>query len=158
MTIAYLSSIPISDAPEGWMARILRHDVSGHRYAPPTRDRTTAKSVIRTRKPTTRAQPRWTQERIDALPKTSGFLTRIETLTGQRHHGTVFVCRCDGPTIACRKTVTIPGSRWAKDTARPRACKGCGHEARRKAMSVPLNDKGYAIARGFSAKNKAKGK
>jgi len=77
------SSIPSATAPEGMLA--LRS--SPRRLRPPLRAAQhaiarPAKSVIRTRKPTTRAQPRWTQERIDALPKTSGFLTRIETLTG----------------------------------------------------------------------------
>ena len=163
---AYLSSIPISDAPEGMFARVLRHNVSGHRYVPPAApERSRGKSASRyVSKPlvSEAASPKrtraaaWTSDRIDALPLTSGFLTRFGYEQGQTHYGTIILARCAGTSPACRKTVRCPAANWARDTARPRACKGCGHEARKKAMSVPLNDKGYAFARGFSAKNKRK--
>lgn len=50
--MVYLSSVRVSDAPEGYFARVLRHDCSGERYyAPPKPEKPKRRSMAQNPKP-----------------------------------------------------------------------------------------------------------
>jgi hypothetical protein len=150
---------------EGWFARVLDHSAPGRleRYEPEPMARAKASGASRwmpqplVKPDVPRAKngkPRWTQERIDALPVTSGFLTRTDAVIVERK-GTSVVCRCDGKRRGCTGRAVVHAPLWAKDSTRPKSCKGCSRAGSR-AMVAPYSDKGFANAREYAAREKGR--
>jgi hypothetical protein len=97
-------------------------------------------------------RPRWTPERIAALPRTSGSLTRIgdELITG-RNNNPFVPCVCSGSSPRCAKRTMVAASVYAGDS-RPKGCKPCGHDRARRANA--FTNKGYQTAREYVAADK----
>ncbi len=95
----------------------------------------------------------WTPERIAALPRTSGQLTRIgdkinviqcaNRKTGKLRTKYTVACQC-----TCGKVIHPQISTWVS-LSRPRSCRPCVFVRQRKGLA--FTDKGYAQGREFAA-------
>jgi hypothetical protein len=121
---------------------------AGKRYASKHAERTPEKV------PPSRKVPRWTTERIAALPRTSGSLTRIgDELTRGPNSNPYVACKCDGGSAGCVKRILVEANVFARDS-RPRGCKACSHERARRANA--FTSKGYRNGRDIVAAQKGK--
>lgn len=94
------------------------------------------------------SRPRWTQERIDALPRTSGSLTRIgDSIVSGRNNNPYVRCKCTDGGPACAGEILIAASVYASER-RPRSCKPCCQARRRRTMA--FTDKGYEHGREYA--------
>jgi hypothetical protein len=156
----YLSSVPVADPEEGWFARRLVHNVSGHRYRPPAIEvRANATKVSRNTTPPlereikTAPQTLWPLDRIAKLPRTSGKLTRIGDViekeqrtnrkTGKVRTEYFVSCACE-----CGNVIKPQVSTWLS-LSRPQSCRPCSYNFKRRRAA--FTDKGYQQARDFVA-------
>lgn len=108
---------------------------------------------------TDRKNSRWTLERIQALPRTSGQLTRlgdaIETAeranrkTGKLRTEYTVACQC-----SCGRVIRTQVHTWVS-MSRPRSCRPCTYVRQRK--SSAFTERGYQHARDFAAAAQEKG-
>lgn len=95
---------------------------------------------------------RWTSERIAALPRQSGMLTRVgDDIERGSDNRPLVPCACSGSSPRCSKKILVEASVYASET-RPQSCRPCAHERRRKAAA--FTEDGYAHARDFAAKER----
>lgn len=157
-SMIYATTIVLRHPEPGEFARVLMPAPCGTRYEDRKPERSsstkaarwTPQPLVPNDKPA--LKPRWTQERIDALPKTSGYLT----LVGHSEPGAgvmMVSLRCAGPSPKCQGTMVKPASTYAKDTSRPRACWSCSMYGRKR-YNAPITPKGYERAREHAAKLK----
>jgi hypothetical protein len=103
------------------------------------------------RPPPLNSRPRWTQERIDALPLKSGMLTRTGKTIEASRQGPMIRVSCSGGTVRCKHSyLTLANVYESAD--RPQSCMPCSYERKRKASA--FTQKGYAAARDFAAKQR----
>lgn len=162
--LVYLNSVVASDAPEGMFARVLRYDVSGVRYhGPPNLERAKGSRVSRYRggefarpskPPSGNAKPRWTQERLDALPKKNGHYSVIGFGPKEGALGLHVYLRCDGPSAQCSKRLVTPITNYVRKVT-PKGCWACAMQGRRNA-NPPYTAKGSRVARDHVAKAKGR--
>lgn len=138
----------------GGFARVLQPSPGNLTYHAVKRVRSNAKTIfapprqVSTPPAPTVQKPRWSQERVDALPRISGHLTRLgdEVVTG-RNSNPYVRCKCTGGGSACAGEIWVAASVYASER-RPRSCKPCCQALRRKTMA--FTDKGYQHARDFA--------
>lgn len=165
--MVYASTVVLRHPGEGEFARVLGPAPTGTRYRDPRPDRTTAGAQFPPagkRYASKHAEhapekvhqggtcKRWTSERIAALPRQSGMLTRVGDDIERGSDGRPLVpCACSGSSPRCPKKILVEASVYASD-GRPQSCRPCAHERRRKAAAFTEN--GYAHARDFAAKER----
>lgn len=100
----------------------------------------------------TSRRPRWTQDRIDALPRTSGTLTRIgDAIVSGRKNNPYVPCVCTGGSERCMRRIYVAASVYAS-AQRPKSCKPCAG----KRQAAAFTTKGYANAREYAAAERGK--
>lgn len=151
----------------GGFARVLKYGCSGVVY----RDNAVVRATARSRFQTTsdprlaplippkvtsgEGKPRWTQERIDALPRTSGSLTRIgDALVRDRNGNPAVKCLCSGGSARCRRETVVAAPLWANAGRRPQSCQQCASKRKGRGYTVAITEKGYAHARDFASKER----
>jgi hypothetical protein len=157
----YASTVVLRHPEPGEFARVLTTAPCGTRYRDTRPERSSSNQATRWTpaplvrpEPAPKPKPRWTPDRVDALPKTSGYLT----LTGHSEIGSGVVMvslRCAGPHPKCKGAITKPASVWAAASSRPRACWHCAMIGRRK-LAAPISNKGADLARAYVAKENAR--
>lgn len=160
-SLVYRHSTVIAHPEPGWFARTLDHNAPGRleRYEPepPVRadaariHAAKARPLVKPDKPLVHnGYPRWTAERLAALPRTSGHITRTDDVMSLPRRGTALVCRCDCGAARCQKRMVVMAAIWARGEVRPKSCKAGARAGSRK----PFSEKGYANAREFAAREK----
>jgi hypothetical protein len=157
----YASTVVLRHPEPGEFARVLTTAPCGTRYRDTRVERSSSNQATRwTPQPLMRekkqvvSKARWTPERVDALPKTNGYLT----LAGHSEIGVGVLTvslRCAGPHAKCQGTIVKPASVWAAPSSRPRACWHCAMIGRRK-LAAPITNKGADLARAYVAKENAR--
>lgn len=160
--LVYATSIVYRHPEPGEFARVLIPAPCGTRYDPVKVERASSTKAARwtpqplelVGKKPHGAKPRWTPERIDALPKTSGYLTLVGHSELGNSGVVTVTLRCNGPHDRCRKSMITPAATWAKESSRQKACLNCAKLWRSKANPA-FTAKGYALAREHAEKLKA---
>lgn len=157
-TMVYATSVVARHPGPNEFARVLVPAPCGTRYRSMAPARATARSrfqvtsdeglvpLVPPEVTSGEERPRWTQERIDALPRTSGSLTRLGDNVVRASNGSISVkCSCSGGSERCRKQTIVPAVIWANAGRRPMSCQRCADK--RKARQ--FTPKGTATARAF---------
>jgi hypothetical protein len=159
----YASTIVLRHPEPGEFARVLTTAPCGTRYRDAPLTRATSRSRFQTPDEdlapmvaplvtTGEGKPRWTQERIDALPRTSGSLERVGDDVGRDKHGNPAIkCVCSGGSERCRKQMTVPASIWINAGRRPQSCQRCADKRKSRAYKPqiayrPPSAEGYISA------------
>lgn len=147
-SMVYATTVVLRHPGPDEFARVLTAAPCGTRYHDTAPARATARSrfqvtadesltpMVPPEATTGEDRPRWTQERIDALPRTSGSLTRLGDEVVRASNGSISVkCSCSGGSERCRKQTIVPAVIWANAGRRPQSCQKCADKRKTRVFT-----------------------